>query len=202
MNALVIQEFAVARGNGATKFLGISLAGLEMECKEELLADHGALGPDVVGGKDAKFLDGKTLENRFDVFRINVLTFLGDDHVFLAAEELQMAGGIESTEIAGHQPSVDDGFAGEFGLIQIAGHDCFAADSNLADSVGAWIDDADLHAGQWLADSVCAERLEIVDGDRCARFGQTIAVRHRNAQIVKELQRSRLGEGTADYDRA
>ena len=30
-----------------------------------------------------------------------------------------MAGGIEAAEIAGHQPAVDDGFGGQFRIVEI-----------------------------------------------------------------------------------
>ena len=112
-----------------------------------------------MAAKTQNSFTGKTVEDRFDVFGINVLAFFGDDHVFLAAEELQMASGIEAAEIAGHQPAVDDGFGGEFRLVQVAGHDRFAANRNFADAVGVRIDDANFHAGERLADSVGAERL-------------------------------------------
>ena len=33
------------------------------------------------------------------------------------------------------QPAVDDGFGGQFGFVEVAGHDGLAAHGNFADSV-------------------------------------------------------------------
>ena len=65
-----------------------------------------------------------------------------------------------------------------------------------------WIDDANFHAGQRLADGVRAKRLEIVDRDRGAGFGEAVAVGDRNSQIVEKLQRLRLRECATDNDGA
>ena len=56
--------------------------------------------------------------------------------------------------------------------------------------------------GQRLADRVGAKRLQIVHGDHRAGFGAAVAVADRNAEIVEELQRRRLGECAADEQRA
>src|SRR5712692_9129521 len=85
-----------------------------MDDENELFADHRTAWPDEVGRKNAEFLDGKTLENSFDVFGIDVLPFLGDDHVFFATEELQVACGVEKSEVAGHKPAVTDRFRRDF----------------------------------------------------------------------------------------
>src|SRR5690348_5612021 len=119
MNPFVIQELAVSRRDVATEFLRVSLAGLKMERKEELLTDQRPPRPDIVGGKYTKFLHGKTFEHRLYVFRINVFAFLGDDHVFLAAEELQMSGSVEAAKVAGHQPAVENSFGGELRIVQV-----------------------------------------------------------------------------------
>ncbi len=73
-----------------------------MKDEEQLFADHGALRPNVIGGEDAEFFYWEAFEGSFDVFGIDVLALFGDDHVFLAAEELKMAGGIEAAEVASH----------------------------------------------------------------------------------------------------
>src|SRR5580704_13835115 len=200
VNALVIQELAVARGNISAKLFRVSLAGLEMERKQQLLADHRALRPDIVGGKDAEFLDGKTIEDRLDILRINVFAFLGDDHVFLTAEELQVAGGIKTAEIAGHQPPVYDGLGGKLRFVEVAGHDCFAANGHLANAVVCRMDDTHLHPGKRLTHSVSSEGMKVVDGDGNNGLGKAVAVGDRDPEIVEELQRLRLGEGTSNDD--
>src|SRR5258708_20453420 len=108
-----------------------------MEREDELLINHGAPRPNIVSGENAKFLDGKAFEDGFDVLRIDIFSFRGDDHVFLAAEELQVAGGMEFAGIAGHEPAVDDGFAGGCGGLHGAGHDGFAAATGFALTVPA-----------------------------------------------------------------
>src|ERR1700737_5363182 len=124
-----------------------------MQDEKQLLTDHGALRPNVVGGEYAEFFYGQAFEGGFDIFGIDVLAFFGDDHVFLAAEELEMAAGIEAAEVAGHEPTIDDGFGGELRLVEVAGHHGFAADRDFADAFGIGIEDADLHTGEGLADS-------------------------------------------------
>src|ERR1700719_384501 len=101
MNALVIEQSAVERRNSLAQVFGESLARLQMNHEHKLFACHRTLRPDVVSGEDAKFLDRQALEDRFNIFGIDVLAFLGDDHIFLATEELEMAGGIEASEVAG-----------------------------------------------------------------------------------------------------
>src|SRR5208282_6124615 len=53
-------------------------------------------------------------------------------------------------------------------------------------------------AGQRFPDRVRAKGPQIVDRDRGSCFGQSIAVRHGDAQVVEELQRLRLREGSAN----
>src|SRR5260370_18994565 len=113
-----------------------------------------------------------------------------------------MASAVEAAEIAGHQPTVDNGFRCEFWLIQVTRHDGFAAHSNFADAIRRWIHDAHFHSGQRLADSVRAKRFQIVDGDRRSGFCKSVSVGDRNPQIVEKLQRLRFSESAADNDRA
>ena len=137
----------------------------------------------------------------FHVLGVDVFPFFGHDHVFLAAKELQVPAGVKPAHVTGHQPAVHNRFRGHLRLVQIARHDRFAAHGHFANSIGIRIDDAHFHAGQRLPDRVRAKGLQIVDRDRGSRFGQSIAVRHGNAQVVEELQRLRFREGSADDDR-
>src|SRR6266446_5970005 len=113
-----------------------------------------------------------------------------------------MAGGVEAAEVAGHKPAVDDGFGGKFGLVEVAGHYGLAANGDLAEAVGIGIENANLHAGERFANGVRAERLQIVDGDGGACFGEAVAVGDWDAEVVEKLQGLRLGEGAADDDSA
>src|SRR4030095_2421807 len=178
------------------------LAAFQMDGDDELFACHGAPGPNVVGGKHAEFFDGKAFERGFDVFRVDVLSFFGDDNIFLTAAEVQVTFGVEPSDIAGAEPAVDDGFGGEFRFMQIAGHDGLAANLNLADAVGTGISNADFHAWKRLSDGVRAKRFQIVDGDRGAGFGEAVAVSDGNADVIEKLQSLRLGERATDNDGA
>src|SRR5712664_4497230 len=170
-----------------------------MEDEHKLFANHRTLWPDVVGGENAKFLDSKALENCFNVLGINIFSFFGDDHVFLAARELQVASLVEAAKVAGQQPAVDDGFRRKFRLIHIARHDGFASNRNFANTVGGRIYDAHFHPRQWLANGVRAKRFQIVDRDGSAGFRESVSVGDRNPEIVEKLQRLRFAEGAA-YD--
>src|SRR6266481_2056577 len=132
-----------------------------MNDDDKLFAEHGTLWPDVICGEDAEFfyiLYWQALESGLDVFRIDVLAFFGDDHIFLSAAEVEVALRVEFAEVAGPQPSGNDRFGGEFGFIEVAGHHGLAADINFAHAVGAGIDDFNLHAGKRLAYGVSAKR--------------------------------------------
>src|SRR5258708_40221383 len=104
-----------------------------------------------------------------------------------------MPGSVKASEVASQKPSVDDGFLREFWFIQIAGHDGFASNSNFANAVGSRIHDAHFHSWQRLADGVRAEWFQIVDRDRRAGFRESVSVGDGNPEIVKKLQRLRVG---------
>src|SRR5437763_14147301 len=90
-----------------------------MQREHELLSRHRALGPNVVSGKNAKFLHRKPFEDAFNVLRVNVLALLGYDHVFLAPAQLQVTVLVEISEVAGHQPTIHNRLGGEFRIIEI-----------------------------------------------------------------------------------
>jgi hypothetical protein len=62
-------------------------------------------------------------------------------------------------EISGAEPAVHDGFGGEFGIVEIAGHDGFAAHPDFAYAILGGVGDFDFHAGERLADGVRTEGL-------------------------------------------
>src|SRR5258708_10082756 len=159
-----------------------------MDHEHEFLANQRTFWPDVISGKHAEFLHGKTLEDCLDVFGIDVLPFFGYDHVFLTAPQLQMASGVEAAQVSSHQPAVNDGFSRELRIVQVAGHHRLTSHDNFADSVCGCIYNADFHAAQRLAYSIGAEWLQVIDGDGCARFRKAVTVRDGNSQIVKKLQ--------------
>src|ERR1700730_7932102 len=88
MNALVVKQPAIEQRDAFAQLFGQRLARLQVNHEHQLLANHRTLRPNVISGEDTKFLNGQALEDSLDVFRVNVLPFLGDDHIFLAAEKL------------------------------------------------------------------------------------------------------------------
>src|SRR5712692_2083596 len=109
---------------------------------------------------------------------------------------------VKTPEVAGHEPTVDDSFRREFGLIQVAGHDGLTSNGNFANAVGGRIHDAHFHPRQWLANRVSAEWFQIVDRDGRAGFRESVAIGDGNPEIVEKLQRLRFGERAANDDRA
>ena len=61
---------------------------------------------------------------------------------FLRPKKLQVAARVEPAEIAGHQPSVHNGFRGHLRIVQIMRHHRFAPNSHFAHAVGPRIGDA------------------------------------------------------------
>src|SRR5467141_589500 len=170
-----------------------------MEYEHKFFVGHRSFWPNVVGGENAKFLDGKTFESGFDVLGIDILPFFSDDHVFLAAGEMQVASLVEAAKVAGQEPAVDDGFRREFRFIQIARHDGLASNGDFANAVGSGIYDANFHPRQRLAYGVRAKWFQIVDRNGGASFRESVSVSDRNTEIVEKLQRLRFGESAA-YD--
>ena len=125
-----------------------------MNDDNQLFADHRAPRPDVVRGKNAEFLCRQALKRRFDVFWINVFPFLCDNHVFLAAAQMQVSLCVEFAEVAGTQPTFDDGLLGEFWIVEVTGHDGLAAHNHFSDAVGAGIGNFNFHTWERFADSV------------------------------------------------
>src|SRR2546421_277248 len=169
-----------------------------MEHQHKFFVNHRTFWPNIVGGENAQFFDSKAFENSFDIFGVNIFSFLGNDHVFLAARELQVAHLVETPEVAGQEPTFDDGFRREFRLIQIARHDGLAANSNFANAVNRRIHDAYFHSRQRLANGICAKRFQIVDRDGSAGFRESISVGDGNTKIVEKLQRLRFAKSTAN----
>src|SRR5712692_9577471 len=113
-----------------------------------------------------------------------------------------MTRAVEAPEVAGQKPTVDDGFRREFRFIQITRHNGFAANGNLANTVGGRIHDAHFHPRQRLANGVSAKRFQIIDSDGSAGFRESVTIGDGNPEIVEKLQRLRFGEGAADNDGA
>src|SRR5712692_6289482 len=109
---------------------------------------------------------------------------------------------VKTPEVASQKPSVDNGFRREFPFIQVAGHNGFAADSNVANAIGSRIHDAHFPCRQWLANGVRAKWFQIVDGDRRTGFRESVSVGNGNPEIVKKLQRLRFSESAADNNGA
>src|SRR6516164_2250545 len=84
-------------------------------------ADHGGLG------------DGRVLHQEpLDLGRVGVEP-ADDEHVLLAADDLQVAAVVDRAEVTGVQPAVGvDGLFGGGGVVEVAAHDGVAAGQHLA----------------------------------------------------------------------
>ena len=111
-----------------------------------------------------------------------------------------MARAVKAPEVAGQKPAIDDGLRREFRFIQVAGHDGSASDGDFANAVRGRMQNAHFHPGQRLADGIRAKRFQIVDGDCCACFRESVSVGDGNAEVVEKLQSLRLRECTSDDD--
>src|SRR5216683_7404276 len=109
---------------------------------------------------------------------------------------------VEATEVAGQEPSVDDGFRREFRFIQVTRHNGFASNGNFANTVGGRILDAHFHPRQRFANGVRAKRFQIIDGDGSAGFRESISSGDENPEIVEKLQRLRFCKCAANDDGA
>src|SRR5690606_19982580 len=107
-------------------------------------ADHRAFGYGVV------------LQQRvFDFPRINVFA-AGNDHVFLAVDQMQHAVLVEHAHVAGVDPAVANGVGGGDVIVPVAAEHRGAARDDFARHarrtvVAVGVDDARLHAGEGLA---------------------------------------------------
>src|SRR5262249_32532194 len=143
MDALVVEQPRVALRNIPFQFVGDLLVVIQVNGQDELFAHHGTFGPDVVRGKDAEFLYRQRFENRFDVLGVDVLPFLGDDHILLAAAEVEMPLRVQLAKIAGAKPAIHNGFGRQFGIVEVAGHDRLAAYPDFAHTVRGGLNDLD-----------------------------------------------------------
>src|SRR6476469_9735392 len=139
-------------------------------------------------------LDFNAFESRLDVFGIDIFAAFGDDHVFLTAEELQVPRQIETPEIAGQQPAVNDSFGGQLRIVEVVRHDRRALGRDFADAVSVGLKNAELYARQRLTYRIGPKWLQIVDGQDGAGFGEPVAIRNRNAEVIEKLQSRGLHE--------
>src|ERR1700756_398314 len=106
-----------------------------MTDQNKLFTHNSGRGPQKISGEPAEFLYRQAFKNGFHVFRVNILALFGDDHVFLAPEELQMAVAVDAPKVTGDQPTVSNRFRRHFRIVKIVRHYGLAADEYFADSV-------------------------------------------------------------------
>ena len=108
---------------------------------------------------------------------------------------------VKSPQVSGQEPAIDDGPCRQFGVVQIVRHHRLAVSRNLPDPVRIGIQHPQFDPGQGLAYGIGAKWLQIVDGKHRASLGETVAIRDRNSQIIKKLQRGRFHERPAGKHR-
>ena len=122
------------------------------------------------------------LECGLQVFRINVHSRRGDDHVFFAAFEEEIAFGIEFADIAGMVPAFLAGDRAQFSRTPVAGRDTAAAHQNF--SVRRKLH---LASCQNFANRAFAGLERMVHADERSGFSQAVALNHGKAQSTPEL---------------
>ena len=163
------------------------LLGIERdECDEVRTAvpDHHAL-------RDPAGLLDVVLE----VGRRDVLAAGGDDDVLLAPGDVEEAVLVHAPEVAGVEPSVDEGLARRVGVLVVAAEDVVAAKEDLA-----VLGDLHLNALESLADRSEAVALTRVDDRRGRGLGHAVSLEDRDAAGVEELEdlgRDRCSAGYA-----
>src|ERR1700722_477169 len=100
---------------------------LQPQHDHQYLLSQLVLWPDIVRCKNAVFLYRQAIENRFNIFGINILPARSDDHVSLSPEKLQMSAAIKTAEIARQKPTFDDSLQREVRVVEVMGHDRIAA---------------------------------------------------------------------------
>src|SRR5207237_2810850 len=103
------------------------------------------------------------------------------DEVALAVGDLEIAVGIETADIAGVQPTIDQRPRRRFGIVPIALHDELAADQYLA-----ILGDAYLDAGERRADRVDLDAAGGVAADHRRRLGLAVALHEVEAERDEE----------------
>src|SRR6478672_10081848 len=94
---------------------------------------------------------------------------------------------LKSAEIARQEPAVNDRLEGKFGVVEIMRHDGLTANCHFAHAFGIGTQNAKLDARQRLANRIRAKRLQIIECQRRSSLAETVAIHHRNAEIVEEL---------------
>src|SRR5205085_12165983 len=142
---------------------------------------------DAFGEADhAEFFDvGRILVEFFDLVRVDVLAVRVDDDLFRAADEVEVAFVVESSEVARVEPAPGERALRRLLVLVVAEHDVVAARDDLADAGGVRFGDADFDAGQGLAD---ARRVQAVlrarYGQHRRGLGQAVAFEDGKAQPV------------------
>ena len=117
---------------------------------------------------------------------------------FLRPNKLQMARRVDAAEVAGHQPAVHDRFRGQSPDRRGSATSPSCCAPPLRRFPRRRVRRCEFPLpGSGRPTVSGAKRIEIVERDGGARLGQAVAVGDRNAEVVKKLQRLRLGERAA-----
>src|SRR5262249_10090278 len=143
---------------------------------------------------DRRVVDARNLvENVLDVFRKDVQPLRRDDHLLLAAADVDLPVGADLADVAGVKPAVLEGARGLLGGIEIALRDVLAAHEDLP--VGR---DPDLDAGDGLANRALPGAERMVEGDDWRRLGEPVALDDHESEFAPERLEIRIERGRAD----
>ena len=124
------------------------------------------------GNDDGVTNCGLGAESGLEILGINIQAGGGDDDVFLAAAEAEIALGVEFAQIAGAQPAtVFLGTLPQRALLPIARGDIFPADENLS-----IFGETEFAAGQDFADGPLRGAEWMIQADQGGGFGHAIAL--------------------------
>ena len=139
----------------------------------------------------------RLLEVVLEVGGREVLAAGGDDDVLLAARDVDVAVLVDRAQVAGVQPAVDDRAEARVVVAVVALEDVVALEEQLA-----VVGDPRLDAGQRAADRPEAVVLDRRVGGHRGGLGHPVALEHRHAAAVEELEdllgdRRRAADGLA-----
>src|SRR5205085_1707946 len=135
---------------------------------------------------DAEFFDERrVLVEFFYLVWVDVLSVRVNDDLFRASDEVEVAFVVESSEVARVEPAADECALCRLLVAVVAEHDVWAARDDLADAGRVGFGDANLDAGQSLADARSVKGvLRARHGQNGRGFGQSVAFEYGKAQSV------------------
>ena len=139
---------------------------------------------------------GNLVQDTLDVFRKDVQALGRDDHFLLAAADVELPGFIESADVPRVEPAVLERVARGIRRVEVPACHVFATDQDLS-----VIRDANLDAGDRLADRPARGSKRVIERHDRRGFRQTIALDDEEAEAPEESLELRIERRGPDDDR-